>query len=99
MGLEDQHALNGAGLFVPHAVSVTGETSHALTAEDADASEDGTGRGTPVVCFSAKDYGADAQEEISPTLRAGGHKDSHANAGVMPAVVAFSNRGIASKMK
>lgn len=41
MGLEDQHALNGAGLFVPGA--------HTLSAEGFDASEDGTGRGTPLV--------------------------------------------------
>lgn len=34
------------------AVGVTGETSHALTAEGADASEDGTGRGTPVIAQS-----------------------------------------------
>jgi DNA (cytosine-5)-methyltransferase 1 len=40
-----------------------------------------------VVCFSAKDYGADAIEECSPTPRAGGHTGSHANAGVMPAIV------------
>jgi DNA (cytosine-5)-methyltransferase 1 len=38
-GLEDQHALNGAGLFV----------THALRGEGFDASEDGTGRGTPIV--------------------------------------------------
>ena len=37
-GLEDQHALNGAGLFV----------AHSLRAEGFDASEDGTGRGTPL---------------------------------------------------
>lgn len=49
MGLEDQHALNGAGLFVP--VCASGEVSHALTGEGHDASEDGTGRGTPVVAF------------------------------------------------
>jgi DNA (cytosine-5)-methyltransferase 1 len=36
--------------------------------------------------FSAKDHGADAQDNLSPTLRAGGHANSHANAGVMPAV-------------
>lgn len=105
--------------------------AHALRAEGFDASEDGTGRGTPLVpvhaiqagalrenvnsgpdgigvqsdcaytlearaevqavCFSAKDYGADAGE-IAPTLRAGGHSGSHANAGVMPAV-AFDMRG------
>jgi DNA (cytosine-5)-methyltransferase 1 len=40
-GLEDQHALGGAGLFVPIA--------HSLRAEGFDASEDGTGRGTPLV--------------------------------------------------
>lgn len=87
-------------------------------AEAFNASEDGTGRGTPLVpvhafdarqsdviqygdrsgpldtdghtigvlSFSAKDHGADAAEELAPTLRAGGHANSHANAGVMPAV-------------
>lgn len=38
-----------------------------------------------LIAFSAKDYGADAGE-IAPTLRAGGHANSHANAGVMPAI-------------
>jgi len=38
------------------------------------------------ICFSAKDHGADAMEDCSPTLRAGGFTNSHANAGVMPAV-------------
>ena len=38
------------------------------------------------IAFSAKDYGADAMENCSPTLRAGGYRDSHANTGVMPAV-------------
>lgn len=38
------------------------------------------------IAFSAKDHGGDATEELSPTLRAGGHSGSHANAGVMPAV-------------
>lgn len=37
------------------------------------------------LAFSSKDYGADAQANISPTLRAGGHDKSHANAGVPPA--------------
>jgi len=41
-GLEDQHALAGAGLFVPH-------TAHSLRAGGFDVSEDGTGRGTPIV--------------------------------------------------
>lgn len=103
------------------AVSVTGDVAHTLKAEGADASEDGTGRGTPIVsvmhetgqgwwkedaiagtlraegenrpsrpshviAFTAKDYGGDAAYDVSPTLRAGGHSGSHANAGVMPAI-------------
>ncbi|WP_375272086.1 DNA cytosine methyltransferase [Sphingomonas sp.] len=105
--------------------------AHALRGEGFDASEDGTGRGTPLVpvhaiqagalreninsgpdgigvqrdcaytlearaevqavCFSAKDYGADAGE-IAPTLRAGGHSGSHANAGIMPAIAFAQNQ-------
>jgi DNA (cytosine-5)-methyltransferase 1 len=91
--------------------------AHALRGEGFDASEDGTGRGTPIVpvhafdarqsdvlqygeitgpldtdghtmaiAFGSKDHGADAEIELSPTLRAGGHSGSHANAGVPPAV-------------
>lgn len=33
------------------------------------------------IAFSCKDYGADATLELSPTLRAMGHANSHANAG------------------
>jgi DNA (cytosine-5)-methyltransferase 1 len=56
--------------------------AHSLRAGGFDASEDGTGRGTPLVpiAFSAKDYGADAGE-TAPTLRAMGHAASHANGG------------------
>jgi len=63
--------------------------THTLRGEGFDASEDGTGRGTPIVpvAFSSKDYGADALDDCSPTLRAGGHAESHANAGVPPAVM------------
>lgn len=61
---------------------------HPLRSEGFDASEDGTGRRTPLVpvAFSSKDHGADADVDLSPTLRAGGHAASHANAGVPPAV-------------
>jgi DNA (cytosine-5)-methyltransferase 1 len=70
-GLEDQHALGGAELFVPTPVFATsGQTNaafcadqalalnatneppyvaHSLRGEGFDASEDGTGRGTPLV--------------------------------------------------
>ena len=90
--------------------------SHALRADGFDASEDGTGRGTPIIpvqcngsnvgtdlpslrrgnghitggvpaiAFSSKDFGADAMADLAPTLRAGTHDKSHANAGVPPAV-------------
>ena len=40
----------------------------------------------PTICFGSKDHGADAQEELAPTLRAGGHSGSHQNGGVMPAI-------------
>lgn len=56
--------------------------AHSLRADGFDASEDGTGRGTPLVpvAFSCKDHGADAGD-LAPTLRAMGHDGSHANAG------------------
>lgn len=40
----------------------------------------------PVVAFSSKDYGADAQVEVTPTMRAMNHHGSHANAGGQLAV-------------
>ncbi|MGB0412127.1 MAG: DNA cytosine methyltransferase [Pikeienuella sp.] len=111
-GLEDQHALNGAGLFVPDlakcldtggrfdpetetllAVAAAGDTTHALTAEGHDASEDGTGRGTPVVAFDCK--GTEVQHDesgVAPPLRSMGHHESHQNAGGH-AAVAFDMRG------
>ncbi len=89
------HTLNAKGgsgrgdaeteTFVAEQIGV----AHALKAEGHDASEDGTGRGTPIVplCFTSKDHGADAQEGVAPTLRAIGHSESHANAGGQLAVV------------
>lgn len=50
------------------------------------------GAHAPTICFSSKDHGADALDNPSPTLRAGGHDGSHANAGVPPAI-AFALRG------
>jgi DNA (cytosine-5)-methyltransferase 1 len=38
------------------------------------------------IAFSSKDYGGDAEVDLSPTLRAGNHHGSHANAGVPPAI-------------
>jgi DNA (cytosine-5)-methyltransferase 1 len=41
-----------------------------------------------LIAFSSKDHGADASD-ISPTLRACGHTNSHANAGAPPAIIGF----------
>lgn len=112
--------------------------AHSLRGEGFDASEDGTGRGTPIVpvqcihadaigrdgvaksdsvdavgvsrkrdagmgvgddisfnlttgaphaiAFSSKDYGNDATDDLSPTLRSMGHDKSHANGGGQMAV-------------
>lgn len=45
------------------------------------------GQENAVLAFSSKDYGGDVSVDISPTLRAGGHGESHANAGAPPAIV------------
>ncbi|MEM6381101.1 MAG: DNA cytosine methyltransferase [Pseudomonadota bacterium] len=71
-----------------HSADLDTYVSHALRAEGFDAGEDGTGRGTPLVpmAFSSKDHGGDVETNLSPTLRAGAHDGSHANAGVPPAI-------------
>jgi hypothetical protein len=48
----------GNGHLVPAVLCTTGHVTHALTSEGCDASEDGTGRGTPIV---------------TPTLNMGAH--------------------------
>ena len=67
--------------------------THALPASH-DASEDGCGRGVPLVpiAFSAKDHGADAAKDVSPTLRAGGSDKSHPNSGNWMAVAFTQNQ-------
>lgn len=79
--------LNGKG----GAGRIDGESetsvTHSLRADGFDASEDETGRGTPlvpvnypeipdssIISFSAKDHGADAANDLAPTIRAGGDK-------------------------
>lgn len=59
--------------------------AHTLSSDGFDASEDGTGRGSPLVCFDAKQSGNDAGE-LAPTLRAMPHDKSHANGGGVVAV-------------
>jgi DNA (cytosine-5)-methyltransferase 1 len=81
------HCLNAGGMGRQDYETETLVT-HALRGEGFDGSEDGTGRGTPLVpvAFSAKDHGADATEDLSPTLRAMPHHESHANGGGQMAV-------------
>ena len=44
------------------------------------------GQENAVIAFNSKDYGADATDNLSPTLRAGNSVDSNQNAGAPPAV-------------
>ncbi len=107
--------LDRSGVFVSMSLNAKGgsgrmdgesETfvAHTLRGEGFDASEDGTGRGTPLVptAFSSKDHGADAGP-LAPTLRAMTHDRSHANAGGQVAVcfesrVARNGRGGPSEL-
>jgi len=49
-----------------------------------------------VLAFSCKDYGADVGE-LSPTLRAMNHSDSHSNGGGQVAVLAFDTTQVTSR--
>ncbi|ELB7342840.1 phage N-6-adenine-methyltransferase [Klebsiella michiganensis] len=136
-----------------------GDISHTLKAEGFDGSEDGTGRGVPVIAFggvntrgnidvaacltargqridfnvetfavhgtqdpdsnrelahtlgrnhgqenaciafSYKDHGADASEDLSPTLRAGNSDNSNANSGQPPAIAYAFKPGQGAKAR
>ncbi|GKS88718.1 DNA cytosine methyltransferase [Acidovorax sp. SUPP2539] len=73
--------------------SVAGFISHTLNTANGGkgCGEDGTGKGVPIIAFTAQGCGADAALGLSPTLRAGGHCASHANAGVVPAIAFAQN--------
>ncbi|HCF1530124.1 TPA: DNA cytosine methyltransferase [Pseudomonas aeruginosa] len=75
------------------AQAVAGNITHTLSTANGGkgSSEDGTGKGVPIIAFTAQGSGADAREHQAPTLRAGGHRNSHANAGVVPAVAFAQN--------
>lgn len=49
------------------------------------AGESGTNQ-VPTIAFSSKDHGADAAEDVAPTLRAMAHRGSHVNGGGQVAV-------------
>lgn len=66
--------------------------AHTLRGEGFDASEDGSGRGVPLVAFDCK--GTQVQASIDgamPTLRSMGHAGSHQNAGGHAAVAFAEN--------
>jgi len=71
--------------------------THSLSADGFDASEDGTGRGTPFVpiSFDCKSSGRNGFGigKQSPTLRSMGRKDTHQNAGGQVAVMTLAIRG------
>jgi DNA (cytosine-5)-methyltransferase 1 len=87
-GASGQDASHGHSQLVP-------QVSHALRGEGFDASEDGTGRGTPIVTVAFDCKGTEVQyteDGSHPTLRSMGHSNSHQNAGGH-AAVAFDMRG------
>ncbi|MBK8773065.1 MAG: hypothetical protein IPM06_21915 [Rhizobiales bacterium] len=69
------------------------DTAHSLRGEGFDASEDGTGRGTPLVpiAFDCKASNGFGVGEIASTMRSMGHSNSHQNGGGHQAVAFAQN--------
>lgn len=89
-GLNGQDAYTGRVLpvaFTGDGVCVTGDRTHALKAEGADGSEDGTGRGTPIVTsigfYPTEGRDFPAFNELSPTVKVGSGGTSGSPPGVM----------------
>ena len=88
------HCLNAGGMGRQDYETET-MVAHTLKGEGFDASEDGTGRGTPLVPVAFDCKGTEVQYSTDgshPTLRSMGHSNSHQNAGGH-AAVAFDMRG------
>ena len=86
-GLEDQHVNGGCGMFVA-------EVAPTLRGEGFDATDDGTGKGTPIIPVLFDSKGSQVQTDetsAAPTLRAMTHAESHQNGGGQLAV-AFQDR-------
>jgi len=73
-----------------HIIASTGEIAHCMNAGGMGRQDYET---ETLIAFTANDRGDDALADLAPTLRAGGHAKSHANAGVMPAVAVINPRG------
>ena len=72
--------------LVPMAYRTSGNCGAWATGETTDALTTATDPNHHVLAFSSKDYGNDAAEQVSPTLRAMPHDGSHANGGGQMAV-------------
>lgn len=81
---------DGTGRGVP-TIDVHGTQDPCVGSDVGFALGRNAGQENAILAFTAKDYGGDATEDLSPTLRAGGHSHSHANAGVMPAIAFAEN--------
>lgn len=70
VGVQENHAYTLEARSEVQAVCITGEITHALKAEGADASEDGTGRGNPIVFGwqNSSSQGLSDSVHVSPTL-------------------------------
>ena len=89
-GAHNGGGLNGQDAYTGRILPV----AHSLRGEGFDASEDGTGRGTPLVPVAFDCKGSEVQSDasgVSPPLRSMGHNQSHQNAGGH-AAIAFQER-------
>jgi len=92
-GASSGRDLSDSSAILPLAFNLRGRDGGAMP-EPADAASvraASGGSSNSYVAFSAKDYGADA-DEIAPTLRSMGHDDSHANGGGQVAVAFSTNQ-------
>lgn len=77
-----------------YVVSVTGDIAHTLTAEGADASEDGTGRGTPIVAYAPDTAATLTSGTSSPGVSAPGRRqEDDANIIVQPLALRGRSHG------
>lgn len=69
-----------------HSIAIAFDTTQITSPANYSNPQPGDPCHPPAIAFSSKDHGADASSEVSPTLRAMGHADSHANGGGQMAV-------------
>lgn len=87
----------GRGIpLVPTAYRTSGNWGAYDTGDKVDALTTGTDPNSHLIAFSCKDHGADATSDLSPTMRAMGHADSHPNAGGQLAIAFMPARTLSS---